>query len=142
VIVGASAFFALRHFGHPGYVGLAVAASVAGWTNAILLGVTLLRRKYWRPETWVIGKLVRIAIATIIMAAVLGFAATYRVPIETWFDAHMPLGKEVATLGVSAIGGIVYVLCAFALKAVTMADIKTAMRKPAGAPAALPNEPL
>jgi putative peptidoglycan lipid II flippase len=142
VVVGASAFFTLRHFGHAGYVGLAVAASVSGWTNALLLGATLLRRKYWRPETWVVPKLLRIALATIIMGGVLGLAATHRVPIEAWFAAHMPLGKEVATLVVSGIGGIVYVVCAFALKAVTMADIKTALRKPAGAPAAPMNDPL
>ncbi len=142
IIVGASAFFTLRHFGHPGYVGLAVAASVAGWTNALLLGVTLLRRKYWRPEKWVVSKLIRIMVATIIMGCVLGFAATYRVPIEAWFDSRIILGKEVATILVCAIGGAMYVASAFALKAVTMADIKTALRKPAGAPAVVNDEPM
>lgn len=134
IIIGASAFFALRHFGQPGYVGLAVAASVAGWANALMLGVTLLRRKYWRPEKWVVGKMVRIGFATAIMAAFLGYAAWHRVPIEGWFEARMILGKEVATLGVCAIGGAIYALAAFALRAVTMADIKTALRKPANAP--------
>jgi putative peptidoglycan lipid II flippase len=134
IVVGASAFFALRYYGYPGYVGLAVAASVAGWVNALLLGITLLKRKYWRPEKWVISKLIRISLATIIMGAFLGFAATNRVSIEGWFEAHMILGKEVATLGVCALGGIIYTLAAFALKAVTMADFKTAFRKPAGAP--------
>lgn len=134
IVVGASAFFALRHMGQPGYVGLAIAASVAGWSNALLLGFTLLRRKYWRPETWVVSKLVRISVATLVMGAVLGFAATHRVPIEGWFEARMILGKEVATLGVCAVGGLVYTLAAFILKAVTMADIKIALRKPAGAP--------
>jgi putative peptidoglycan lipid II flippase len=135
IIVGTLAFVTLRQLGQPGYVGLAVAASVAGWANALLLAITLLRRKYWRPEGWVVGKMIRILLATLVMAAFLGYAALHRVPIEGWFEARMILGKEVATLGVCAIGGILYVLAAFVLKAVTMADIKTAMRKPAGAPA-------
>jgi putative peptidoglycan lipid II flippase len=142
VVVGASAFFTLRHFGHPGYVGLAVAASVAGWTNALLLGATLLKNKFWRPEKWVWGKLARITLATIIMGAFLGYAATHRVPIEAFFESRIIIGKEIATLLVCLTGSVLYVLAAFALRAVTMADIKTAMQKPAGAPAVLPNDPL
>jgi putative peptidoglycan lipid II flippase len=142
VVIGATAFFALRHFGHPGYVGLAVAASVAGWANALLLGVTLLRRKFWRPESWVIGKMIRILAATLIMAAFLGYAATHRVLIEGWFDARMPLGKEVATLGVCFIAGTIYVMTAFLVRAVTMADIKTALRKPAGTITVSTDDPL
>jgi putative peptidoglycan lipid II flippase len=130
IVVGATAFFALRHFGHQGYVGLAVAASVAGWTNALLLGVTLLRRRYWQPESWVVPKLARIMAATCIMGVVLGILATYRVPIEGYFSTYLPFGKEIATLTVSALGIIIYTASAFALKAVTMADIKTALRKP------------
>jgi putative peptidoglycan lipid II flippase len=135
IIVGASAFFALRHLGQPGYVGLAVAASVAGWANALLLAVTLLRRKYWRPSPWVWNKFARILVATAVMGGFLAYAALHRAIIEGWFEARMILGKEVATLGVCAIGGAIYIICAFALKAVTVTDIKTAMRKPAGAAA-------
>jgi putative peptidoglycan lipid II flippase len=142
LVVGTAAFFAQRHFGYNGYVGLAIAASVAGWTNALLLGFTLLRRKHWRPEKWVWSKLIRIMIATVIMGAFLAFAANHRAEIEAVFETRMIMGKEVATILVCLVGGALYTLSAFALKAVSMADIKTAMRKPAGAPAALPNEPL
>ena len=142
VVVGASAFFALRYFGHPGYVGLAVAASVAGWTNALLLGFTLVKQKFWRPEKWVWSKLIRIMIATIFMGIFLGFAATNRVPIEGWFESRIIVGKEIATILVCLIGGVIYTLSAFVLRAVTMADIKTAMRKPAGAPTTINDEPV
>lgn len=135
IVVGASAFYTLRHFGHPGYVGLAVAASVAGWVNATLLGLTLLRRKHWRPEKWVVPKLLRIMLATVIMGAFLAFSASNRVLIESWFEARIIIGKEIATLVVCGIAGIIYGISAFALRAVTVADIKTALRKPVGAPA-------
>jgi putative peptidoglycan lipid II flippase len=48
----------------------------------------------------------------------------------------------VATLGLCGIGGLIYVLAAFVLRAVTMADIKTALQKPAGAPAIVADDPL
>jgi putative peptidoglycan lipid II flippase len=142
LVVGTFAFFAQRHFGYNGYVGLAIAASVAGWTNALLLGFTLLHRKHWRPEPWVMSKLVRIMLATLIMAAFLAFAAAHRVPIEGWFEARIVVGKEIATLVVCSIAGITYAMAAFALRAVTMTDIKTALRKPAGAPVVPMNDPL
>ena len=44
-IVGSlSLFFVLGH------VGIAIATSLAAWTNAILLGATLLRRKHFEPD--------------------------------------------------------------------------------------------
>jgi putative peptidoglycan lipid II flippase len=134
--LGASLFFGLRALGLQGYVGLAIAASVSGWANALLLGSTLLRERIWRPEPWVIGKFLRIAVATAAMATVLGIAALNRVPIEGWFEARLVFGKEVATLLVCLLGAIVYAAIAFLVRAVTMADIKLALQKPAGAPAA------
>jgi putative peptidoglycan lipid II flippase len=142
VIVGAGLFFTLRHFGQQGYVGLAIAASVAGWANALLLMTTLLRRKFWRPEKWVYGKMARIILATIIMGIFCGVAASYRVPIEAWFEARIIVGKEIATIVVCLFAGVIYAAAAFALRAVTPADIKTAMRKPAGAPTAIADDPM
>jgi putative peptidoglycan lipid II flippase len=130
--LGASLFFGLRAMGLQGYVGLAIAASVSGWANALLLGSTLLRERIWRPEVWVLGKFFRIAVATAAMAIVLGIAALNRVPIEGWFEARLVFGKEVATLLVCLAGAIVYAAVAFLVQAVTMADIKLALQKPTG----------
>jgi hypothetical protein len=57
------------------------------------------------------------------------------VPIEGWFEARLVFGKEVATLLVCLVGMIVYAAIAFLVRAVTMADIKLALQKPAGASA-------
>jgi putative peptidoglycan lipid II flippase len=141
IALGAGLFFGLRSFGLPGYVGLAIAASVAGWVNVLLLAATLLRERNWRPEPWVWGKLVRIGVATGVMSVFLGYCALNRVPIEGWFEARFIIGKEIATLLVCAVGGTLYALAAFAVKAVTMADIKTALRKPADAPS-VSSDPL
>jgi putative peptidoglycan lipid II flippase len=135
VIVGAGAFFTLRHLGHPGYVGLAVGTSVAAWLNVALLLSTLLREKIWEPSPQLIGRLVRISIATLIMASALGLAGWYRVEIEAWFADRIVFGKEIAILMVSLAGFGLYGAAAFATGAVRLSDIKTALRRPAGAPA-------
>ncbi|GBF56924.1 putative lipid II flippase MurJ [Candidatus Phycosocius bacilliformis] len=132
VCLGAAIFYGLRAIGQPGYVGLAVAASLAGWANALLLAATLLREGTWKPEGWAISKLVRILVATLAMSLVLAYAGLNRVPIEGWFEARLIFGKEVATLLVCFIGAVVYGAAAFALRAVTVADIKLALQKPTG----------
>jgi putative peptidoglycan lipid II flippase len=142
VAVGASAFFALRALGLPGYVGLAVGTTVAAWTNAGLLAFTLLKERHWRPEPWVWGKLTRIGIAAAIMSAAVGAAAIEGEGIHAWFEARMFAGKEIGTLLVCLGGLAVYAASAFAVRAVTMADVKKALRKPEGAPAVLPGDPL
>jgi putative peptidoglycan lipid II flippase len=142
IVVGAGLFYWLRHIGQPGYVGLAIAASVAAWANALLLGVTLLRMGHWRPEPWVLGKLARIGLATLVMAAVLGAAAFNRDPIEGWFEARIIIGKEIATALVCLSGLMVYAASAFAVRAVTPADVRLALKKPPGAAAPVNDEPL
>lgn len=134
VVAGTALFFALRALDQPGYVGLAIGAAVAGWVNALLLAVTLLREKIWQPTPAVLSRLVRISIAVAVMSAVLGAAAFNRVPIEGWFEDRFIIGKEIATLLVCGVGALVYAAAAFATRAVTRKDIATLVRKPAGAP--------
>lgn len=142
VAVGSAAFFTLKAFGLPGFLGLAAGTTVAAWANAALLAVTLLKEGYWRPEPWVWGKLLRITVATLMMIAATGAAALQGQAIHDWFDARMFAGKEIGTLLVCLAGVAVYAASAFAVRAVTMADIKKALRKPEGAPAVLPSDPL
>ena len=142
VIVGAGLFYTLRSMGQPGYIGLAVGTSVAAWTNTLLLAITLLREGFWRPQPWVWGKMLRILLATLVMALAMGFANLHMTVIEDGFASRMVAGKEVATILVSVAGMLVYALAAFALRAVTVADIRTALRKPAGAPTLNASDPL
>jgi putative peptidoglycan lipid II flippase len=136
VVAGTALFFALRATGEPGYVGLAVGAALAGWINALLLAAALLRQGIWKPGRDVLSRIVRISMAVAAMAALLGFAALNRVPIEGWFEARLVIGKEIATVLVCLAGAGVYAMAAFATGAVTRQDISTLLRRPAGAPAA------
>lgn len=133
VVLGASFFFALRQAGAPGYVGLAIATSAAAWINVILLAGVLLREKTWAPTPAEISRLFRIVLATLVMSVGLAFAASSREAIVAPFTSALPFGgKELATLAVSGGGFLLFVIAAFALRAVTLAEIKRAFRRSPG----------
>jgi putative peptidoglycan lipid II flippase len=136
IILGASFFFGLRAAGVDGYVGLAIATSAAAWINVILLAGALLREKTWAPTPAANARVLRIAVATLIMAAALAMAASNRDAVLAPFQQALPIGgKELAILAVSAGGFSVFVVCAFLLRAVTFGEIRRALsreRAPAG----------
>lgn len=142
VTLGAGFFFALRAAGANGYVGLAIATSAASWTNVILLAGALLREGTWKPSANTRSRLVRIMIATFVMAAAMALAAGQGPIIEAPFRALPVLGvagKELATLAVCMGGFAVFVMMAFALRAVSVGEVMGALRRERGAPAgALP----
>src|SRR5207249_2627678 len=65
-IAGALALFPT--FGH---VGVAAAIALSGWVGAALLCVVLVRRKWLAVEPGLGGRLVRIVVASLVMALVL-----------------------------------------------------------------------
>lgn len=135
VVLGASFFFGLRAAGASGYVGLAIASSAAAWVNVILLAGVLLREKTWAPTPAALSRLVRIAIATLVMAAAMAVAAHMREAIIAPFASALAIGgKELAVLAVSAGGFLLFVVVAFALRAVTFNEIRGAFRRPPPAP--------
>lgn len=137
VALGAGFFFALRAAGAPGYVGLAIATSAAAWTNVILLAGALLRERTWRPTPDARKRLIRICAATVLMAALMALAASQAAVIEAPFRALPVLGvagKELATLAVCAGGFAAFILAAFVLRAVTIAEVAGALRRERGAP--------
>lgn len=139
VAVGAGLFFTLREMGKPGFVGLAVGTAAAAWVNVLQLGGTLLSEKLWRPSVKLIGQLLRIVLATAIMAAALGYMAVEREAIIAAFQSALPFRfgvKELAVVAVSVAGLAVYVAAAFITGAIKPSDIASAMRRPSGAPPA------
>lgn len=136
VVLGVTFFFGLRAAGHSGYVGLAIATSAAAWVNVTLLAGALLREKTWRPGPAAISRLMRIGIATGIMAGAVAVTLPFYGAIDDWFAA-LPVvgvaGKELATLLICMAGFVLFVIAAFALRAVTLGEIRGALRSEPGA---------
>lgn len=87
-----------------GVAGLALAGSLAAWSNVVLLFVLLRRADYFILPARVTGRLARIALATLIMAAALWFA----LPL---FDGAFTGGALQRLIAISALcggGAIVY----------------------------------
>ena len=134
VAVNAALAIALFHAGM-GIAGIAAAVSAAAWTNALLLGVTLWRRGYYRPSPAAVSRLARIVLASIGLGVVVGVASWARPMLQAPVaDLMALLGtrhgvKEITLALVVAAGGLTYVVLAFATRAVTVAEIKGLIRK-------------
>lgn len=106
------------------HVGIALATSLSGWLNALLLGATLHRRGLWRPHRAVLIRLARMAVAALGMAAVL---AGLEWQIAPWFLGPTPQRAVALALLVGA-GLAVYGALVLALRAVTRADLAALRR--------------
>ncbi len=101
-IVGSlSLFFVLGH------VGIAIATSLAAWTNAILLGSTLIRRGHFEADPAIRRRGMLIALASAVMGAVV-WAASF--PMERFFMPVNGLVVQMAALSALIAGGAVVYL--------------------------------
>ncbi len=110
-----------------GHVGIAVATSIAGWVNALLLGVTLARRGHLVADAALLKRVPLLMASSAAMGALLYFAST---GINGYFDPAGGLLRQVTALGaLIAAGFIVYVLIANLSGAMTLSMFRRAMRR-------------
>lgn len=84
------------------HVGIALATTVAGWVNALALGVVLWRRGHFEPDLVVLRKIGLLAVASAVMGVCVHLGA------EALAGAlgGPSLGIRVAALGVLVAGGV------------------------------------
>ena len=117
-------------------VGIALASSLSGWLNAVLLAVVLVHRGHWRPDRRLISRTVRIALAAIGMgAALVGGLVVLRPAL-----AHPDLLGVVALLGLCAGGGLVYAALGAVLGVVKLSELRAMLRRQPGVRPADPTE--
>lgn len=88
------------------YVAVALATSAAGWINAGLLWVFLVRRGHWRIDGELEYRVPRIAGAALAMGLALWLAVD---PLAAWTGAENPLAvKGAALAGLVGLGGLVF----------------------------------
>ena len=126
-------------FGGLGFIGLAIASSLAGWVNAGLLAATLRARGLLRLDARLIRTVPRILLASAIMAAVIwglahlmpGLMATLLPMVAT------SLRTMIGMLVVVGAGMAVFGVASLALGAVKLSELAEAL-KPQRARKALP----
>ncbi|MEZ6029275.1 MAG: murein biosynthesis integral membrane protein MurJ [Hyphomonadaceae bacterium] len=129
VIVGATLWFWLPTVGIDGAIGLGIATSFGAWMNVFLLASALAAENAYKMGARVWSRMVRLMIASGLMGVFAGVCAW-----QYEFLAQILWRKEVAVLVVIAIGVVIYGIAAFALRAVTVAEIKGALRREKGGP--------
>jgi putative peptidoglycan lipid II flippase len=129
-VLGAALFFSLQSLGMHGFVGLAIATSTASWLNVLMLANVLVKEGVYRPSGAALSRLLRLGVATLLMGAALGFAAFNQQRV-----IELILGsKELAVVIVTFVGFCFYAVCALAIGAVRLSELKNALRREPGAP--------
>jgi putative peptidoglycan lipid II flippase len=118
-----------------GFAGIAAATAIASWLNVGQMVVTLARRRHYRPSRRAWSRLIRITLASVVMGAMLAAASHWRPLIEAPIAQVTHYAKEVAILAVSALGAAAYPLLLFGFGGLTLAELRTALRRTRGAPA-------
>jgi len=105
-----------------GFWGLAIATSVAAWVNVFFLTRTLLRSGDFIPDTRLLTRIPRIAIAS----ALMGVAVWFLVERAETFLGQGLLQNYFLLALVSGIGFCLYALAALGLRAYGISDIRYA----------------
>jgi putative peptidoglycan lipid II flippase len=93
-----------------GHVGIAIATSLAAWTNAILLGVTLIRRGHFQADASLKKRGGMIVLASVVMGLTL-WGASF--PLDGLFaPSNGILVQILALLGLVSGGALVYLVLA------------------------------
>ncbi|MBU2607180.1 MAG: murein biosynthesis integral membrane protein MurJ [Alphaproteobacteria bacterium] len=124
-VLGAGLFFWMKALGQQGFVGLAIATSIAAWVNVALLWATLIRRDWYRPGPRLASGLVRAMLATGIMSVVVWLMMRNLEPIK----AHLYDSKALTAVAIVLAGGVTYALAAIITGAVRISDIRRTMRR-------------
>ena len=120
-------FWLFREIGLMGHIGIAIATTVGGWLNAGLLWRELGRRGHFEIDARLARALPAILAASALMGAVLWFGAAAAAP---WLGNNNTTLTRVAALTLLiTIGGVVYFVSAFAMGALRIAMLRSALRR-------------
>jgi putative peptidoglycan lipid II flippase len=128
-VLGAALWFGLPLIEVDGAIGLAIATSAAGWLNVFLLAGTLAKEKVYVLSARAWGRLLRLGFACAVMGAFITICA-FQYPLL----ARILLSKEIATVLVAGAGFVIFAACALLFRAVTLAEIRSSLRREKGAP--------
>jgi len=119
-VLGAGLFFWLKSHGMAGFPGLAIATSVAAWVNVGLLFTGLSARGWYTPGPVLRSRMLRVILATAVMAGLLMFLMTNKEAFQArFFDS-----KLVATAAFILSGIGAYAIAALTLGAVKLSDLR------------------
>lgn len=119
--------FSLLLFANYKHVGIAIATSISGWANAILLGATLYKRGHFDLDNQLIRRLPRIILSSFIMGAVLYQAAAYASPYLTLDNGIWV--RFAVLFALVTCGAVTYALSAELTGATNLKSLKSSFKR-------------
>ena len=120
-------FFLFRSLGWMPHLGIAVATSIGGWMNALLLWRGLRLNGNFEIDAKLRYALPRILLSSLLMGAAL-YAAS--ILLNPWLEQQTGLAVRFSALGVQVgIGALVYFLAVWATGAMNVNGLRAAMRR-------------
>ena len=120
---------ALILFPYFGHVGVAMSVSIAGWVNALALGITLTRKGHFRTDARLRTRLVKTIGISMIMGAVLLAGNYYTYSL---FNSANELWLRMAVLGGLVVtGAAIFFVLAFATGTIAASELKGAVSRSA-----------
>ena len=108
------------------HVGCALATSVAGWVNVILLAIGLRRLEFLQLTKAFGSRLLRMIIAAGLMAAAVWGLAQFA---EPWLFVDSRVTRLATLGGIVAIGAGIYFLLIFAMRVYRVSELKQQLRR-------------
>lgn len=121
IVLSLILFSSLKH------VGIAIATSVAGWVNALMLGITLQRRGLFAIDAKLKSKLARTLLASLIMGVILLFTSQLTAPYLTTTTA-LP-HRITALITLVACGCAAYALSAQLTGAANFKELMASLKR-------------
>ncbi len=120
-------FFLFRRLGWMPHLGIAVATTLGGWMNALLLYRGLKSQGHFAGDARLMRALPRILISALVMGAVLHGAA---LALDPWINQSKGLLVRFTALAVLvSVGFVAYFAAAQVTGAATLAQLRSAVRK-------------
>jgi putative peptidoglycan lipid II flippase len=118
------------------HVGIALASSLSGWLNAVLLAIVLRRRDHWIADQRLVSRSMRMVAATLGMGVVLWFALTVLAP----FLAPGSVIGAIALAGICIVGAAAYGGLGALLGIVRLTELRFVLRRQPGLRSVDPDE--
>lgn len=109
------------HLGFFPHVGLALATSISGWTNAMLLFTSLRNKGLIAIATPVLSRIMRMFIAGVAMALL---CVALQWPLADWLQSSEEFTRAAALILLVASGAVCYGVFALVLRCITVGDIR------------------
>ncbi|WP_316862238.1 murein biosynthesis integral membrane protein MurJ [uncultured Cohaesibacter sp.] len=123
MIVNVGAALLLFPFLH--HIGIAIATTLAGWVNALLLGITLWKRGHFRADTLLIRRLVMFLLSSVIMGIGIFFLCDF---LNPWLEAPRLLVRVLALGALVAAGILLFLVSALGTGAFSFREFKGRMK--------------